>query len=91
MGENSFRVRVYRNVARIVSGLSENVTDLIDRGEDLTALGGIGKDLAEKIEEIARSGHLEVLDALKETMPGELVQIMGWGVKERPLSTPLLG
>jgi len=44
---NPFRVRAYRNAARIIGGLSKSVVDLIDEGKPLTDFSVIGKDLAE--------------------------------------------
>src|SRR3990167_5139078 len=49
-GANPFRVRAYRNAARIVSGMGKNIADLVSEDEDLTKFPGIGKDLAEKIK-----------------------------------------
>jgi DNA polymerase (family 10) len=83
-GSNVFRVRAYRNAARIVGGLSQSVEDLVGRNEDLTKLPGIGKDLAEKIGEIVRTGKLAVLEKLKgELSPGlgDLMKISGLGPK----------
>ena len=48
-GDNPFRIRAYRNAARVIAQLSQNVEDIIAEGKDLTDLPGIGKDLAEKI------------------------------------------
>jgi DNA polymerase (family 10) len=55
-GANSFRVRAYRDAARTIATLSENVADMVEEGKDLTELAGIGEDLAGKIEEIVREG-----------------------------------
>ena len=43
---NPFRVRAYRNAARMVEGLTEGVDAMLARGADLTALPGVGVDLA---------------------------------------------
>ena len=50
---NPFRVRAYRNAARIVRDLGREVREMVDAGESCRRLPGIGKDLAEKIREIA--------------------------------------
>jgi DNA polymerase (family 10) len=50
---NPFRIRAYRNAARVVRGLGTEVADLTAHGEDLPAIRGIGKDLAGKIRELA--------------------------------------
>ncbi len=83
-GSNVFRVRAYRNAARTVGGLSQSAEDLIARGEDLTKLPGIGKDLAEKIREIVKTGRLALLEELKGELPpglSDLMKIGGLGPK----------
>src|SRR5690554_4249238 len=74
-GENQFRVRAYRNAARTIEGLPQSITSLLSAGEDLSQLPGIGKDLACKIADIARTGHFALLDTLKKKLPGELGEI----------------
>jgi DNA polymerase (family X) len=54
-GANPFRVRAYRDAARIVGDLPQETSTLIDAGKDLSELHGIGKDLAGKIEEIVET------------------------------------
>ena len=49
---NPFRVRAYRNAARTVQSLGEDVSVLVGRSEDMSKLPGKGKALAEKMEEI---------------------------------------
>jgi DNA polymerase (family 10) len=61
-GANPFRVRAYRDAARVISGLPRNVSDMIKSEKDLAELPGIGKDLAGKIKEIAESGSLAQLE-----------------------------
>jgi DNA polymerase (family 10) len=83
-GANPFRVRAYRTAARTVSGLGRNVADMIEEGDDLTELQGIGEDLAGKIEEIVETGSLGQLEELKsETSPDltKLLDIEGLGPK----------
>ena len=81
---NPFRVRAYRNAARTVRGLAEELRDMLARGEDLTQLPTIGKDLAAKIEEILRTGHAKALDKLHKEVPASLealLKIPGLGPK----------
>ena len=75
-GENPFRVRAYREAARLVGGMSEQMARLVADGEDLTQYRGIGKDLAEKIKEIVDSGKLSFLDILKAEVPASLLDIL---------------
>jgi len=83
-GANPFRIRAYRNAARVIGELSQEVSRLLEKGEDLTRLPGIGDDLAGKIKEIAGSGHCSLLDRLHAELPPaitELLKIPGLGPK----------
>ena len=75
-GANQFRVRAYRNAARTIGGFSQSAADMVERGEDLTALPDIGKDLAGKIKEIVETGDLGALQKLERRTPSELSSLM---------------
>lgn len=72
---NEFRVRAYRNAARTVSGLPQNIADMVKGGEDLSELPGIGKDLAGKISQIVETGKLAQLEELRQNVPEELIEL----------------
>lgn len=72
---NPFRVRAYRNAARMLRAHPKEVADLLAEGEDLSTLPTIGEDLAGKIKEIVDTGHLKMLDNLERTMPAELATL----------------
>ncbi|MGQ9616764.1 MAG: DNA polymerase/3'-5' exonuclease PolX [Spirochaetota bacterium] len=75
-GANQFRVRAYRNAARTISALSRSIGEMVENGEELTVLPGVGKDLAEKIEEIVKTGSLRQLRELERKVPPELIALM---------------
>ena len=75
-GENPFRIRAYRAAGRTINGLSQDITEMLSQGQDLSKLPGIGKDLAHKIEEIVNTGHLSVLDETEKELNPELVKWM---------------
>ncbi|MFO7867178.1 MAG: DNA polymerase/3'-5' exonuclease PolX [Candidatus Aminicenantes bacterium] len=82
---NPFRVRAYRDAARIIGGLSKNASDLLEEGKDLSELPGIGKDLAGKIKTIIKSGTHPLLEDLKLEIPEELsglMKLQGLGPKK---------
>ena len=82
--DNPFRVRAYRNAARTVLDLEEQVPDLIARGADLTEIQGIGKEIAQKLRAITETGSLEQLEKLKEAVPVGLIavtEVQGVGPK----------
>ena len=81
---NPFRIRSYRNAARILGDLPQEARVLMERGEDLTHLPGIGNDLAGKINEIVSTGQCSLLDRLHRELPPaitELLKIPGLGPK----------
>lgn len=83
-GGNPFRIRAYRNAARVVGELPRSVLAMTATGEELAELPGIGEDLAEKIETLAKTGHLGVLDEMEhKTPPGllALLEVPGLGPK----------
>lgn len=75
-GENRFRVRAYHNAALIIENLSQNAADMIEKGEDLTKLPGIGHDLAEKIYNIVKGNEIKLLKDLEDKFSPELSSLM---------------
>lgn len=75
-GDNPFRVRAYRNAARTVRGLGPELRDMVARGQDLTRLSGIGKELAAKIAEYVTTGAVKAHQKLQDKIPSEVDQIL---------------
>lgn len=73
---NPFRIRAYRNAARVINGFGDNIEGMVKNGDDLTTLSGIGKDLAEKITEIVETGSSGRLEKLEKKVPPELSDLM---------------
>jgi len=83
--DNAFRVRAYRNAARTVRDLEEQVADLLGRGADLTEIQGIGKEIAQKLRTMVDEGRLPQLDELANTVPVGLIavtEVQGVGPKK---------
>ena len=82
--ENPFRIRAYRNAARVIRGHARSMSELVKEGADLEELPGIGKDLAEKISVIVRTGKLPMLEQVRGKVPApmlEMTRIEGLGPK----------
>lgn len=73
---NPFRVRAYRNAARMLGELGRNVKAMVERREDLDALPGIGPDLAGKITEIVNTGTCALLERLQKEVPPALIELL---------------
>jgi DNA polymerase (family 10) len=83
-GENPFRIRAYRNAARELESLPQEITDMIQQGVDLTTLPTIGDDLAKKIEVMVKTGEIPYLKKLETQVPlvlSELLKVEGLGPK----------
>ncbi len=83
-GESPFRVRAYRKAAQTIESLSRPVAELVEEGEDLAKLPGIGSSMADHIQEILRTGTLKALKKLRGDIPAtlaELVRLEGLGPK----------
>ena len=83
-GANPFRVRAYRNAARTVRDLPQSLAALVAEGKDLAELPGIGRDLAQKLVGIVRTGRFPALEEARSRVPAglaELVELPGVGPK----------
>ncbi len=80
--ENEFKINAYARAARSIRELPIPVEDLLLAGEDLTKIDGIGKVLAQKVEDLVIIGSLKILDELLAEFPDslyEMSQIKGVG------------
>jgi DNA polymerase (family 10) len=72
-----FRVRAYRNAARVIQDQGEPLRDLVQKNpEALTELPGIGKDLASKIGEIVETGDFQAHRELRARFPPGLLDLL---------------
>lgn len=95
-GANPFRVRAYRNGSRKVKDTSQSLLGVVEESgaAALTELDGIGKDLAEKIGELATSGSLAMLDELRGEVAPDVLKLMrvpGLGPKKAAVLHKELG
>ena len=74
---NPFRVRAYRNAARVISGMGRSIPEMVAGDADLTELPGIGADLSKKIREIVQTGTLKQLGEIEKRVPPTLADLLG--------------
>src|SRR6266404_9467325 len=84
-GEDSFRIRSYRNAAGVIEGHPEQISAILkDAERKVTDIPGIGKGIAAILVEIESRGSFERRDELLEKYPPtalELLKIQGLGPK----------
>jgi len=73
-GENPFRVRAYRRAAQNIDGFPKDVAEATE--EELMEIPGIGQDLAGKVIEYVKTGHLKAYEELKKEVPPGLVELL---------------
>ncbi|HVR97197.1 MAG TPA: DNA polymerase/3'-5' exonuclease PolX [Thermoanaerobaculia bacterium] len=74
--ENVYRIRAYRNAARTVEVQMTPLRRIVEEKGDLTALPGIGKEMANHIREMVETGTLSFRDQLIAEVPRSLIDLM---------------
>src|ERR1700687_5584235 len=83
-GQDSFRVRSYRNAAEAIEALPQQVADLIAEPKKILAIQGIGKGMQANLLQLFKDGSIEAhAELLKKYRPSmlELLKIQGLGPK----------
>jgi DNA polymerase (family 10) len=81
--QNQFRILAYENAARSIRDLDEDLARIAAEGK-LEEISGIGKDLAGKIEEGLRTGHIRECERECGRIPNSLLvlfDVRGLGPK----------
>ena len=83
-GDDSFRIRSYRNAAEALEGFSQQVSELRGEPKKLLEIPGIGKTMVAHIQELCSVGtlrrHQDLLAKYRPSML-ELLKIQGLGPK----------
>jgi len=83
-GQDSFRVRSYRNAAEAIEALPQQIADLIQEPKKLLEIQGIGKGMQANLLQLFKQGRIEAhSELLKKYRPSmlELLKIQGLGPK----------
>lgn len=81
--ENRFKIIAFSKAARAIESLPEDIS-LVCREKRLQSIPGVGKAIAQKVEEYLKTGRIEAhQELLAKTPPGlvKLLQISGLGPK----------
>ena len=96
MEKISFKPYAYEKAAMAIDGLEEDVEDIYKRGgiKELEKIPGVGKSIAEKIEEYLKTGKIKYYEDFKKKFPlnlEELTSIEGLGPKKAKVLYQKLG
>jgi len=83
-GQDSFRIRSYRNAAQAIENHSQQIKDLIADPKQVLSIPGIGKGMLNNLKELFESGKLAVqTELLAKYHPSmlQLLKIQGLGPK----------
>jgi len=83
-GQDSFRIRSYRNAAQAIENHSQQIKELISDPKQVLAIPGIGKSMLRNLQELLTEGKLttqkELLEKYNPSML-QLLKIQGLGPK----------
>jgi DNA polymerase (family 10) len=74
-GANPFRIRAYRNAVHTVRALTRPLESMVEAGEELTALQGVGKEMDAHIRELLQTGQLSTLNEVTSRIPRTLAEL----------------
>ncbi len=93
LGDNPFRIRTYRRVAKILENLPMDIEEAIESGY-IYRIKGIGGSTLAKIEEFLKTGTVQKYEELRKKVPEELLDLMevpGIGPKTLKVAYEKLG
>ena len=92
-GESPYRIRAYREAARHVETMAEDIASVHQQGR-LEEIPGVGESIAAKIDEYLRTGRLAYYEELKEQVApglGQLLEVPSIGPQRAKLIHEHLG
>jgi len=74
-----FKPRAYEKVAEVIADLDEQVSEIYKRGglKAVESIPGVGISIAEKIEELIKTGHSKYYWSLRKKIPVQLRDFQG--------------
>ncbi len=75
-GQDSFRIRSYRNAAQAIENHSQQIKDIISEPKQVLAIPGIGKGMLKNLEELFSTGKLAAQSELLEKYHPSMLQLL---------------
>jgi DNA polymerase (family 10) len=82
--ENPFKIRAYQRAARSIDHLPKEIAAMVQEGEDLQTIPGVGDAIAKKAVELVNTGKLRAYEELVAELPQgitALLEVPGVGPK----------
>jgi len=75
-GENAFKIRAYQKAARAIEHYPKEIKIMLDEGEDLRSIPGVGDAIAKKTTELVTTGKLGYYEKLKAEFPEGITNLL---------------
>jgi len=75
-GQDSFRIRSYRNAAQAIENHSHQIKDIISDPKQVLAIPGIGKGMLQNLQELFETGKLAVQAVLLQKYHPSMLQLL---------------
>jgi DNA polymerase (family 10) len=76
-GENRFKIIAYQRAADVIEHSSRGVQDLwAGDAENLRGIPGVGEAIAEKLDELFRTGQMRYYEKIRQQIPEDLVEML---------------
>ena len=75
-GENVFKIRAYQKAVRAIEHYPKEIKIMLDEGEDLRNIPGVGEAIAKKTTELVTTGKLGYYENLKAEFPEGITNLL---------------
>ena len=75
-GENTFKIRAYQKAVRAIEHYPREIKIMVDEGEDLRNILGVGEAIAKKTTELVTTGKLGYYENLKTEFPEGITNLL---------------
>jgi DNA polymerase (family 10) len=75
-GENAFKIRAYQKVARAIEHYPKEIKIMLNEGENLRSIPGVGEAIAKKTTELVTTGKLGYYENLKAEFPEGITNLL---------------
>src|SRR5947207_11297063 len=75
-GQDSFRIRSYRNAAEAIEGLAQQISDIISEPKQALAVPGIGRGMLLNLQEMMKEGRLSLHAGLLQKYHPSMLQLL---------------